>query len=67
MDKDVLELLARFLLSLAMLYLVLESSVAGWIGVPCATITSGIDLVAGFEAFRESQTESSQTTWQDNE
>jgi len=56
MDTDIIQIIGRFSLSAFMLYLVLSGSAVGWIGVPCATITSGIDLAAGFEALRESQT-----------
>jgi len=60
MDKDIIQIIGRFTLSAFMLYLVLSGAVVGWIGVPCATITSGIDLAAAFEALRESQTDRSQ-------
>jgi len=65
MDSDTLELGLRFTLSFSMLFLVFHSSVMGWVGVTGATITSGIDLAALFEAIRQSQTGDTDATYQE--
>jgi len=65
MDNDTLELGFRFTLSFGMLFLVFHGMVTGWVGVTGATITSGIDLAALFEAIRQSQTGNTDASYQD--
>jgi len=65
MDNDTLELGLRFTLSFAMLFLVFHGSVIGWVGVTGATITSGIDLAALFEAIRQSQQGETDASYQE--
>jgi len=65
MDNDTLELGFRFALSFGMLFLVFHGMVTGWVGVTGATITSGIDLAALFEAIRQSQTGNTDASYQE--
>jgi len=65
MDSDTVELVLRFALSFGMLLLVFHGDVIGWVGVSGATITSGIDLAALFEAIRQSQTNDTDASYQD--
>jgi len=65
MDNDAFELGLRFTLSFSMLFLVLQGMVVGWVGVTGATVTSGIDLAALFEAIRQSQTGDTDASYQD--
>jgi len=62
MDNATLKLSVRFILSAGMLALVYTGQVSGLIGVSCATLTSGIDIAAFFEALKETQTKDSKQT-----
>jgi len=66
MDKELVEIISRAIISAGILALVYTGDVSGAFGVGSVTLILGIDLAAAFEAFRESQTDSDrQNTYQE--
>jgi hypothetical protein len=51
MDKELVEMVFEFTFAMTTLFLVLESFVPGWIGVPTAGFVLSVDLARAFEAW----------------